>query len=116
MFEEVGLFDESVFMYGEEEDIHYRLWTSGYRKMVYNGTLKYIHLVKDRKPDVAVFQNSKKGIPAINTLRNRLRNNSLLIAREKLRIALGKKDHSLIDMLKELRLSIKEKISNAANG
>lgn len=125
MFEEVGLFDESVFMYGEEEDIHYRLWTSGYRKMVYNGTLKYIHLVKNRKPDiayeqkiidVAVFQNSKKGIPAINTLRNRLRNNSLLIAREKLRIALGKKDHSLIDMLKELRLSIKEKISNAANG
>ena len=25
MFETVGLFDESVFLYGEEDDIHYRL-------------------------------------------------------------------------------------------
>ena len=125
MFEEVGLFDESVFMYGEEEDIHYRLWASGYRKMVYNGNLRYVHLVKDRKPDiayeqkiidVAIFQNSKKGIPAIKTLRNRLRNTNFLILREKLRIALGKKDHSLLNMLVELRMSIKEHMSNTANG
>ena len=25
MFEAVGLFDENVFLYGEEDDIHYRL-------------------------------------------------------------------------------------------
>lgn len=69
MFEHAGLFDESVFMYGEEEDIHYRMWQLGYTKMVYNPKLHYIHLVKERKPDlkyelklidVAVFQNEKK--------------------------------------------------------
>lgn len=124
MFEDIGLFDESVFMYGEEEDIHYRLWKAGYRKMTYNGNLRYIHLVKDRKPDIvyeqklidiAVLQNSKKGIPPTKTLRNRLRNTNLLFAREKLLTIFGKKDHSQLNMLGRLRLSIKEKIKNATN-
>lgn len=121
MFEHVGLFDESVFMYGEEEDIHYRMWKLGYTKMVYNPKLHYIHLVKERKPDlkyelklidVAVFQNEKKGFSAKKTLKDRLRNTNMLIAREKLKIFMGKKDKSLINMLIELKTEIKNKIKS----
>ena len=121
MFEHAGLFDESVFMYGEEEDIHYRMWQLGYTKMVYNPKLHYIHLVKERKPDlkyelklidVAVFQNEKKGFSAKKTLKDRLRNTNMLIAREKLKIFMGKKDKSLINMLIELKTEIKNKIKS----
>ena len=121
MFEHVGLFDESVFMYGEEEDIHYRMWKLGYTKMVYNPKLHYIHLVKERKPDlkyelklidVAVFQNEKKGFSAKKTLKDRLRNTNMLIAREKLKILIGKTDKSLINMLIELKTEIRNKIKS----
>lgn len=121
MFEHAGLFDESVFMYGEEEDIHYRMWQLGYTKMVYNPKLHYIHLVKERKPDIkyelklidiAVFQNEKKGFSAKKTLKDRLRNTNMLIAREKLKIFMGKKDKSLINMLIELKTEIKNKIKS----
>lgn len=121
MFEHAGLFDESVFMYGEEEDIHYRMWKLGYTKMVYNPKLHYIHLVKERKPDlkyelklidVAVFQNEKKGFSAKKTLKDRLRNTNMLIAREKLKILMGKTDKSLINMLIELKTEIKNKIKS----
>ena len=120
-FEHVGLFDESVFMYGEEEDIHYRMWKLGYTKMVYNPKLHYIHLVKERKPDlkyelklidVAVFQNEKKGFSAKKTLKDRLRNTNMLIAREKLKILMGKTDKSLINMLIELKTEIRNKIKS----
>ena len=30
MFEQAGLFDETIFMYGEEEDIHYRMRKKGF--------------------------------------------------------------------------------------
>ena len=121
MFEHVGLFDESVFMYGEEEDIHYRMWKLGYTKMVYNPKLHYIHLVKERKPDlkyelklidVAVFQNEKKGFSAKKTLKDRLRNTNMLIAREKLKILMRKTDKSLINMLIELKTEIRNKIKS----
>jgi len=48
MFEAVGLFDETNFMYGEEEDIHYRLMSrygAGFR---YLSELSYVHLTEER--------------------------------------------------------------------
>lgn len=70
MFEAIGLFDESVFLYGEEDDIHYRLMHRFKEcKMVYDKSLKYLHLTKERQPDikyektlidVAVIQNKRK--------------------------------------------------------
>lgn len=115
-FEAIGLFDESIFMYGEEDDIHYRLRKAGYKKMVYNPNLKYIHLVKDRLPDlkyelklvdVAIRQNEKKGYPASKTVKNRLRNARTLLFREYLRIKMGKQDQTLYLMLKELTNNLK---------
>lgn len=117
MFEEVGLFDETIFMYGEEDDIHYRLWHAGYKKMVYNKNLHYIHLVKDRKPnleyelrliDVAIKQNEKKFYPAKKTIKNRLRNTRVLLIREYIRIIMGKKDKEFLYILKSLVSQLKK--------
>ena len=44
-FEEIGLFDERIFMYGEEDDIHYRLLQKHKDGIIlYNHNLSYIHL------------------------------------------------------------------------
>ncbi len=109
-FEKIGLFDESIFMYGEEDDIQYRLRKAGYRIMKYNRKLRYIHLVKAREPnlkyelkllDVAIRQNKKKGYPAHKTVKNRLRNAKLLLFKEYLLHKMGKQNSSLYLMLKE---------------
>lgn len=116
-FEDIGFFDESIFMYGEEDDIHYRMRKAGHKMMIYNPNLHYIHLVKERKPDlkyelklvdVAVRQNEKKGYPASKTIKNRLRNARILIAREYLRIKTGKQDKELFRMLKEYIAQLKQ--------
>lgn len=49
IFQQLGMFDENVFMYGEENDLHFRL-----RKLksqfliIYEKSLKYIHLTENR--------------------------------------------------------------------
>lgn len=122
MFETVGLFDESVFLYGEEDDIHYRLMHRFKDcEMIYNKNLRYLHLTKERQPDikyektlidVAVIQNQKKGYNEDKTLKNRLRCINLLILRERLRIMLGKNNRTLLNMLEELKHYINMLINN----
>jgi len=119
MFETVGLFDESVFLYGEEDDIHYRLLHRFKDcKMVYDKSLRYLHLTKERQPDikyektlidVAVMQNKKKGYSERRTLKNIRRSVDLLIYRECLRVMLGKKNRNSLNLLEEIKQYIKEK-------
>lgn len=119
MFETVGLFDESVFLYGEEDDIHYRLLHRFIDcKMVYDKSLRYLHLTKERQPDikyektlidVAVMQNKKKGYSEQRTLKNIRRSVDLLIYRERLRVMLGKKNRNSLNLLEEIKQYIKEK-------
>lgn len=119
MFEAIGLFDESVFLYGEEDDIHYRLLHHFKDcKMVYDKSLGYLHLTKERLPDikyektlidVSIIQNKKKGYSERKTLINRLRCINLQLLRERMRIKFGKTDHTQLNMLKELKQYIKEK-------
>lgn len=123
MFETVGLFDESVFLYGEEDDIHYRLMHRFKDcKMKYDKSLKYLHLTKERQPDikyektlidVAVIQNKKKGYDERITLKNRLRCINLQIFRERIRIMFGKNDKTLLNILEGLKLYVKEKRQNS---
>lgn len=123
MFETVGLFDESVFLYGEEDDIHYRLMHRFKDcKMMYDKSLRYLHLTKERQPDlryektlidVAVLQNKKKGYDERITLKNRLRCINLQIFRERLRIMFGKNDKTLLNILEGLKLYVKEKQQNS---
>lgn len=119
MFEAVGLFDESVFLYGEEDDIHYRLLHRFIDcKMVYDKSLRYLHLTKERQPDikyektlidVAVMQNKKKGYSERRTLKNIRRSVDLLIYRERLRVMLGKNNRKSLNLLEEIKQYIKEK-------
>ena len=119
MFEQVGLFDETIFMYGEEEDIHYRMRKSGFKQMIYNPKLHYIHLTKEREPnlayetkllDVAIEHSKKKGYDVSKTIRNRLRNNTILLLREKVLVFLGKKDKRQMNLLKDFRKEINQRL------
>lgn len=49
VFEQIGMFDEQIFLYGEENDIHYRLHKMFPNcRIKYNKTLKYIHPINNR--------------------------------------------------------------------
>lgn len=46
---EIGMFDENIFMYAEENDIHYRIRHKYPQlKMIYRKDLSYIHLAENR--------------------------------------------------------------------
>ncbi len=50
VFEQIGLFDENLFMYAEEYDVHIRLLKYfPQKRMVYLPNLKYLHLTESRK-------------------------------------------------------------------
>ena len=46
-FEKIGLFDENIFMYGEEYDINIRLREAGYT-IIFDNSIGYIHPVHER--------------------------------------------------------------------
>ena len=92
-FQAIGMFDESVFLYGEEDDIHYRMCQKFGFHMKYNPKLHYIHPMHLREPnldydntiiDIAILQNEKKGYSRARTIKNRLRNIRCLLWRAKL--------------------------------
>ena len=81
-FEEIGLFDEDIFMYGEEDDIHYRLRKRFGSHFTYSPSLRYIHQTLERPMSLATEQKmvasiallqSKKGIPKKHTYQNFIR-------------------------------------------
>ena len=62
-FEQIGLFDENIFMYGEEYDIHIRLQKIFSNKIIkYLPNLKYIHLIEERQLTVAALQKTLKSL------------------------------------------------------
>ena len=112
MFEEIGLFDEDIFMYGEEDDIHHRMLKRFGCNMVYNPRLHYIHLTKERQPDLEyekrVFNSvcamlQKKEYPKESFINNRLQSINLQLWREQLRTAIGKGNPALLNMLKDFK-------------
>ena len=62
-FEQIGLFDENIFMYGEEYDIHIRLQKMFPNKIIkYLPDLKYIHLIEERQLTVVALQKTLKSL------------------------------------------------------
>ena len=99
MFEHVGLFDEKIFMYGEEDDVHFRITKQFGYHIVYNAQLHYIHLTGSRQPDInyqkkrlsaTIYFNEKNGYGWKKTVRNFKQTYQLLIAREYIRLKLRK--------------------------
>lgn len=99
MFEAVGLFDETNFMYGEEEDIHYRLARRFGYGMRYNPALRFVHLIGDR-PMTAAYKlrqleallalNAKKGYSPRRLLQDVCRANRLHLLCGRLKASLGR--------------------------
>lgn len=55
-FENLGLFDENVFMYGEENDLYFRLRKQKRaNNIVYDKHMKYIHLTENRPLSKTVY-------------------------------------------------------------
>lgn len=116
MFEEIGLFDEDIFMYGEEDDIHHRMKKRHGCHTTYNPRLHYIHLTKDREPDLEyekrVFGSvmnmlQKKGQAKRIAVSNRMRRNNLQLWRELFLTSIGRGDPRLLKMLKDFRQHLK---------
>lgn len=98
MFEAIGLFDESIFMYGEENDIHHRMKTKFGAHFFYNKNIKYQHLTMERKPDKKtedkmllsnIQVNEKFGYSKKKTIRNKIQTVNILLWREKIKRAIG---------------------------
>lgn len=111
-FTAVGLFDEDVFMYGEEDDIHYRLMHRFGLHFKYDRQIRYLHLTSDREPNlpyeltmakVAILQNEKKGYPRQKTLRNLIGMCNSRLWREQVKVRFFGKSPEWRDMLKEYR-------------
>lgn len=117
-FKEIGMFDETVFMYGEEEDIHYRMAERFGNSFKYDTSLRYLHLTKDRKPDlkyetilldVAIKQNEKKGYPAWKTLRNIRQKNNIQLVCERLKTLMGRGNEELLTLFVQFAEVLKTK-------
>lgn len=95
MFTSVGLFDESNFMYGEEQDIHYRLAQRYGYHFLYNPHLHYIHCTQEREWTPAYEQkiiqatlrlNKKNGYARSKSIANLQQSYQLLRLRMRLRM------------------------------
>ena len=109
-FEEIGLFDEDFFMYGEENDIHYKFKRQFGAHFHYDKSLRYLHLTSERPPnvayelklaDVAIRRNLKRGIKAHVTIKRLIQWYRMRFWRERLKKMLGK-PHPHYAMLKDL--------------
>lgn len=80
-FEQIGLFDENLFMYSEEDDIHSRLMIHNPRtEIIYNKHIKYLHLSNDRPINLKVLKMMLQS--NMYLYRKFFLNEELLISRE----------------------------------
>ena len=117
MFESAGLFDESVFMYGEEDDIHYRLAKLFGYHFFYDKHLHYLHPMEQRLLTVDyekkileadLYHHQKKGRSPLSTLQTYLQINTTLLARAYIRKILGRQDEADFAKLKGFRSILKK--------
>lgn len=117
-FEQIGLFDEDIFMYGEEDDIHWRLQKLFGPHFVYNARLRYLHLTLERPMSLATEQkmvasialsNEKKGYTRSFTYHNFVKYHRVRLLSAYIKKALGKKDvQQQIDILRTVISDFKQ--------
>jgi len=119
MFQTVGLFDEDIFMYGEEDDIRMRLTKRYGYHIHYDTSIRYLHLTTERKPSVAyetklmeasIAHFTKNGGEAKDIIRHYLQINNVLLMRAKLRRLVGPSDNEILETLTAFRQVIKNKL------
>ena len=98
-FCDIGLFDEDIFMYGEEDDIHWRFKKRFGANFAYNPSLRYLHLTLERPMSLSTelkmvrsiaLSNEKKGIPIRKTYENFIRYYKTRLFSAKVKKVLGK--------------------------
>ncbi len=92
MFQQVGGFDDTHFMYGEEDDLYYRMKGAfGTKCFAFDKRLHYIHLHNDHTPslnyekrlfEANISLYSKKGVDKALILRHFLQANRILLLKE----------------------------------
>ncbi|MCQ2308396.1 MAG: glycosyltransferase [Bacteroidales bacterium] len=61
VFEKIGMFDENIFLYGEENDIHFRLRKMfPEKKMVFLKELRYVHPTANERDKGKEYRHSMK--------------------------------------------------------
>jgi len=113
-FEEAGLFDENIFLYNEEDDIHGRLLKNKSTKIVYNRQISYMHLhpsVKDYSSESynwlkssiksLIYFNERDGISRNQTIDWAIKRTNISILGAKIMILYGKEDASKLRYFKE---------------
>lgn len=118
-FEHVGLFDEDIFMYGEEDDIHFRLKKQFGPHFMCNAHLRYLHLTLERPMSLAteqkmvesiVLSNEKKGYSRQFTYHNFVKYHRVRLMSAYIKKALGRKDvQQQIDILRTVIKDFKQK-------
>ena len=116
-FEKVGLFDENIFMYGEEDDIHRRLLTIPHARFIYNKKLCYLHLIDSRQLSLdylrkrfssTIYLYQKNGVDANKAIKR-----ELLITKMNLYIhsIIRKTDINEITVLKNWMMELKRMLT-----
>lgn len=122
MFMKVGLFDESNFMYGEEDDVHSRMTKAYGYKIIYDKSIHYLHLTKGRKMTVSKLVehleaakklNKKNGMHESETIRHFIEINITLCFIEKLKGLIGKCDGEQMNLLRGFRAELDKQLKKA---
>lgn len=109
-FEKIGLYDENIFMYGEEMDIHSRLLKEKGSQIIYNKTISYLHLHESvidyskesfgwMKNDLnsLLYINKRDGISECKTLNYAVKRANISILKERLLLLICKGDKAKIN-------------------
>lgn len=111
-FERIGMFDENIFMYHEEEDIHLRLRQLPNAKLVYwdKGVYEHLHLPskivtdnnfveKRRSLESLKYLYRREGLGEELAYKREIQKNKLMLCREKLLCLIGKGNNGYRDYL-----------------
>lgn len=118
-FETAGLFDETIFMYGEEDDIFMRMKAQG-MTTYFDRHVRYAHLTDNRPLDIETEKkvmesviriNEKHGWSAYRTLKNAIRETNMLLWRGRISKALGR-DHGNTRFWLQWRTYLRQRIKD----
>ena len=123
-FEEIGLFDERLFMYREEDDIHYRLMKRKKNQIVYDKNVGYKHLhglySKFDENDFAVEKttlrnsiliNGERGFKRETVIRRQILWTRLFLLKERIAAGFNNAETAKIRHMKSWIAQMREMIS-----
>lgn len=124
-FEQVGMFDEQIFMYGEEDDITYRIRKQFGNHLKFNPHLRYIHQALKRPQSLSyekeklksdLYSFTRKGYSRQYVLKNKLRSVSVLLLKERVKVGIFRMDREFHDVLCQFRDYLKEELKKEDEG